>query len=537
MKLTIKIIFLAIMLISIQTKADSLLDSFDTMQNGASEFKTKSMRGVNLGNFSARVPIKTYQLFSYTPMKFEAGCGGVSAHFGGFSFISGEEIKKLIKNVGQNASGLVVYLATSVACPECASWIQKVNKHAQFAASLAINSCKMAEALVGGAANALCNGTSGLMASSGYAEDGLELQKRCANATDSFASFSEAIGLDEDGNSVDKNKVIYDCTNDEGSVPWCVLREFGMLAKKNPQSASKELLGPGAMDNDQKQDLAIVELIHTMLKITKDSVNKDQSTLTGKENIVLSPKNLALSIFGSISCGLTRPGVDAIKNAFEAKCGKYWSNKELRLPDIRVCPSSTADATIWTHCKGGSKKTPWKEWTGNRAYVFETALYMKYANSFEELFKKTTEGGEYDAADIKFINSIPLPLYKLLNLAYSYPEIMTSLSTTLAMTLSDIMIEEFFRTILDKLNRMTESSHVKKEYVDELTSSIEVIHSLTTGMNNPENTKSKNNLRSFRTAMELNIKTYQQMMFDDIANQHLGRNLKASSSSAVTGAN
>jgi conjugative transfer pilus assembly protein TraH len=77
-----------------------------------------------------------------------AGCGGISAHFGGFSFVSGAQIEQLIKNIGQNAVGMVVSVVIKTLCPICDAVIQAMTKLAQDAAKLAIDSCAVASTIV-----------------------------------------------------------------------------------------------------------------------------------------------------------------------------------------------------------------------------------------------------------------------------------------------------------------------------------------------------------------------------------------------------
>lgn len=107
------------------------------------------------GGIEARFPSQSLTLFSFQPPSFKAGCGGISAHFGGFSFINGDNIKTMIDNIGRGAVGFVVSLVIMAICPQCEAIINVMKKLARDAAALAIDSCQAAEFLVGKAADSL----------------------------------------------------------------------------------------------------------------------------------------------------------------------------------------------------------------------------------------------------------------------------------------------------------------------------------------------------------------------------------------------
>ncbi|MDO8416285.1 MAG: conjugal transfer protein TraH [Agitococcus sp.] len=97
------------------------------------------------GGLEMRVPRQATapQLFSVTPPKIYAGCGGISAHFGGFSFISGPEFEKLLKSIASGAAlGFVSMLVLKTLCPSCEAVVQFLKTAAQQAARLAKDSCK-----------------------------------------------------------------------------------------------------------------------------------------------------------------------------------------------------------------------------------------------------------------------------------------------------------------------------------------------------------------------------------------------------------
>src|SRR3546814_9445093 len=69
---------------------------------------------------------------------------------GSFSFINASEIVAMLKAVANNAVGFAFSLAIDTVCPECSKIMQEFSQKAQLMNNLNINSCEMAQGLVGG---------------------------------------------------------------------------------------------------------------------------------------------------------------------------------------------------------------------------------------------------------------------------------------------------------------------------------------------------------------------------------------------------
>lgn len=107
------------------------------------------------GSMRMWVPNTSVQLISLTPPSFSAGCGGIDAFAGGFSFINAAQFSQLIQNIMQNAKGLVVELGIRTLCPMCADILAEMQKLAQAADKMAANSCDIATNLVNEAGKGL----------------------------------------------------------------------------------------------------------------------------------------------------------------------------------------------------------------------------------------------------------------------------------------------------------------------------------------------------------------------------------------------
>lgn len=129
---------------------DNLLGSATTVSiNEPGRYSSAARNSFVLGGADVRFPEqRAPALFSVTPFHATAGCGGISIYFGGFSFISGEEIKQLIQAVAQNSVGMAVELVMTTLCGPCAHVMQVMRSLAKDAARTSIDSCQMAAQLM-----------------------------------------------------------------------------------------------------------------------------------------------------------------------------------------------------------------------------------------------------------------------------------------------------------------------------------------------------------------------------------------------------
>ncbi len=131
---------------------DSFLQDVGGAANvtGPSAFQGQSAGYYSLGNVWTRFPQKTTQIANLQLPRARAGCGGIDIFAGSFSFINASEIVAMLKAVANNAVGFAFSLAIDTVCPECSKIMQEFSQKAQLMNNLNINSCEMAQGLVGG---------------------------------------------------------------------------------------------------------------------------------------------------------------------------------------------------------------------------------------------------------------------------------------------------------------------------------------------------------------------------------------------------
>jgi len=118
--------------------------------NGPTAFEGQSAGYYSLGNVWTRFPQKTTNIANLQLPRARAGCGGIDLFAGSFSFINAGEIVAMLKAVANNAVGFAFSLAIDTVCPECSKIMQEFAQKAQLMNNLNINSCELAQGLVGG---------------------------------------------------------------------------------------------------------------------------------------------------------------------------------------------------------------------------------------------------------------------------------------------------------------------------------------------------------------------------------------------------
>ncbi|EMP4145206.1 conjugal transfer protein TraH [Salmonella enterica] len=102
------------------------------------------------GSLYARTQVKNVQLISMALPDINAGCGGIDAYLGSFSFISGEQLQRFVKQIMSNAAGYFFDLALQTTVPEIKTAKDFLQKMASDINSMNLSSCQAAQGIVGG---------------------------------------------------------------------------------------------------------------------------------------------------------------------------------------------------------------------------------------------------------------------------------------------------------------------------------------------------------------------------------------------------
>ncbi len=101
------------------------------------------------GSLTTRNRVFNRKPLTVTPPSYSAGCAGIDAHLGSFSYISKEELIDAMKNTASNAATYAFLLTVKSVSPQAEDtmcWLQEMSNQIN---SMNINSCELAEQAVG----------------------------------------------------------------------------------------------------------------------------------------------------------------------------------------------------------------------------------------------------------------------------------------------------------------------------------------------------------------------------------------------------
>lgn len=119
-------------------------------RQGALYFVSFSIPEEGLKRMLGETQVKNVQLISMTLPDINAGCGGIDAYLGSFSFINGEQLQRFVKQIMSNAAGYFFDLALQTTVPEIKTAKDFVQKMASDINSMNLSSCQAAQGIIGG---------------------------------------------------------------------------------------------------------------------------------------------------------------------------------------------------------------------------------------------------------------------------------------------------------------------------------------------------------------------------------------------------
>ncbi len=129
---------------------DKMADVFDSLINvtPGQYYEGQRRNSFTAGGIYIRNRVITPQIISFKPPSLDAGCGGIDAFTGSFSFLNAAELEAMFRAIASNALGYAFQLAIDSMCPSCAQLMQSLQKVAQNVNSFMGDSCQAATTLV-----------------------------------------------------------------------------------------------------------------------------------------------------------------------------------------------------------------------------------------------------------------------------------------------------------------------------------------------------------------------------------------------------
>lgn len=111
---------------------------------GPSSFSGQRRGYLQGGQFTGRYRLANDNLFSVTPPRIRAGCGGIDLFAGGLSFLDPEYLVEKFENILQAAPALAFSMALKAHCETCEDVMSKLEATSSFLNSIQVNDCRMA---------------------------------------------------------------------------------------------------------------------------------------------------------------------------------------------------------------------------------------------------------------------------------------------------------------------------------------------------------------------------------------------------------
>ena len=136
----------------------SAMDSYYNQSKGMSRYtgpgsyEGQSRTTLSLGSYGWRAPQSQVQIASMQLPSASGGCGGIDIYGGAFSYINGEQLKNLFRNIVQNAKGFAFKMAVDTISSQISEQLEVMDFKLQDMNDLMLDSCQAAETLVNNAA-------------------------------------------------------------------------------------------------------------------------------------------------------------------------------------------------------------------------------------------------------------------------------------------------------------------------------------------------------------------------------------------------
>jgi conjugative transfer pilus assembly protein TraH len=196
-KRKIAAIFLLVAFTNSFADIDSDLNTFfsklgyDSNYTSPSAYEGQAAGYYSGGGVVMRSRVRNIELMHIDLPSIRAGCGGIDLFLGGFSFINADKMIEFLRSIMNNATGYAMNLALETMAPQIAHTLKWAQKVAQDINSMNMNSCEMAEGLVGGmwpraqaAKNLVCKNSGG--AKKNIFSDWAEARYKCGKGEQGY---------------------------------------------------------------------------------------------------------------------------------------------------------------------------------------------------------------------------------------------------------------------------------------------------------------------------------------------------------------
>jgi hypothetical protein len=427
---------------SVSSAFSSLLGSASSSTSGAGQFSTQTRDVFTGGGAEVRFGSKSVTFISVSPPSLNIGCAGISAYFGGFSFINSAQIAQLLQNISQVAVAFAIKLAIKTLCPTCEAVLADLTALAQKAAAGSQDACSLGKQLAQGAADMFGVNNSGneaapkncaaVMDANGKAEDYGDAAETVCNSIAGLTNwFDTTFGASSPNASQPDKGAAF-----EGNLAWLTLEALGF--EKPERRVIMSLTG--SVINYLNWPGHKVGCLNGPIP----SAPSDGSGALA-EQCFLPPLIQDLQDMSDLMmCGTTghTSTHEYVRNLCLARNTERWASDGL---PYYTCVDDGLDADPELRCmnpRTSSTLSDLSEFASSTGFLHH--IYDALARGITAV----STGAPMPTQTVQLINVTPFPLYKMLNLAAIYPAAAQDLLNSNAVVIANVVASGYLRRML-----------------------------------------------------------------------------------------
>lgn len=457
----------------LQASAANLNDAFSSLLgrgsvaavNDPGFYQSAARNSFIAGGLDLRVPRKDVsipQLYSFTPPRITAGCGGISAHFGGFSFISGEELVQALRNIAAGvALAFVVQLVMSTICAKCQDIVADLKDNLQQASKWAIDSCKLGQTWAkqfagslgfGGEAGgtsaapnsqpqAICANQQG---NSGGTIDWLKgmFSSSCSSVTSALQTLKSYYDPNDP-----KQQTAVACTTKTGNTTWMLLTAFDRSGRS----------GVAADSEARARKLLLMNLLGTSITYAGPDAGVGGCVIDGQDgqpeegkSVFCTPRLTGQQAAGILMCGAPNARgefVDAgptprpLPSTLQKFCQAYFDNRSgepFKMPALYDC-----DGGNYETCPSISTVDDGDRIVSGHGFLGQV-YYLMQEGAQRVRDNRALESDETGLNVLRLMQVAPVPLYQVINAAAVYPVASQDLITSISVLIAEQIATAYF---------------------------------------------------------------------------------------------
>lgn len=407
--------------LSAANSLDSVMDGIYSNMTSPDIYNSQR-RGVLVGgSYVARIPTRSINLISFDPPRLNAGCGGIDMYLGGFSMINSKQIVETLRQIGQNAVGLLFQLGLKAVNDQLSGMLSNWSKKLEDINSMLKNTCQAANKVVSlmnpkESAATFASMKGGLMKTitGGFSDTAEMEQQKQLNPS--------ALTPNASGTLTGNDLKLAESNPNLGNIVWRAAVNSGVTAKISSSTS------PVAATSEPELAMLLMNVVGTLIYS-----GKDLSATSGCK---------------------TGDNVTCVNDA--EPYAAYIHPQDLIDPQdktIKACAGSIASNNKEFGCQTLEDRKLSTYFKGTR-YIINDKLYGKRTNQVltpsdikaaisakQGIIGKVLSNQTLTTAELQFLNSIPAPLYAYLKAVQNSPEAIAMISSRVTP-----MIENYFAT-------------------------------------------------------------------------------------------